>query len=60
MKDELDLKIKDFEEVDHDLTYREFIRVLETSFELQPAPLDDMTDEELEKYDDFLFELRLK
>lgn len=60
MKDELDLKIKDFEEVDHDLTYREFIRALEISFELQPAPLDDMTDEELEKYDDFLFELRLK
>lgn len=60
-KEILDKKIKDYEkEANHDLTYREWIEMLEDEFEIEHVNLDKMTDDELDKYDTFLFELSLK
>lgn len=60
-KEMLDKKIKDYEkEANHDLTYREWIEMLEDEFEIEHVNLDKMTDDELDKYDTFLFELSLK
>ena len=42
------------------MTYREWIRDYEMFYELEPKDLDSMSDEELNIYDDFLFELSLK
>lgn len=60
-KEMLDKKIKDYEKnVDHDFTFREWIRGLEDVFEMEHRDLDSMTDDELDNYDTFLFELSLK
>ena len=60
-KEILDDKIhKHEEEVNHDLTFREYIRELEDEFYMEHADLDSMTDEELNEYDEFLWELSLK
>ena len=60
-KEMLDKKIRDYEkEANHDLTYREWIEMLEDEFEIEHVSLDKMTDDELDKYDTFLFELSLK
>ena len=60
-KDILDRRICEFEEcVSDTITYRQWIRDYEEFYELGHKDLDSMTDEELEKYDDFLFELTLK
>ena len=57
----LDKKIKDYEiEANHDLTFRQWIEMLEDEFEIEHRDLDSMTDDELDSYDTFLFELRLK
>lgn len=57
----LDDKVSKHEEdVTHDLTFREYIRELENEFELENEDLDNMTDEELNKYDEWLWELTLK
>ena len=57
----LDKRIIEFEDCISDtMTYREWIREQEEFYELTPRDLDNMTDEELKKYDDFLFELTLK
>ncbi|MFR5366074.1 hypothetical protein [Intestinibacter bartlettii] len=57
----LDKKIKDYEiEANHDLTFRQWIEMLEDEFEIEHRDLDSMTDDELDNYDTFLFELRLK
>lgn len=60
-KEILDKKIKDYEkEANHDLTYREWIEMLEDEFEMEHRNLNSMSDYELDKYDTFLFELSLK
>lgn len=60
-KEILDKKIKDYEiEANHDLTYREWIEMLEDEFEMEHRDLNSMSDYELDKYDTFLFELSLK
>ena len=60
-KEILDKKIKDYEkEANHDLTYREWIEMLEDEFEMKHRDLDSMSDDELDNYDTFLFELSLK
>ena len=57
----LDKKIKDYEiEANNDLTFRQWIEMLEDEFEIEHRDLDSMTDDELDNYDTFLFELRLK
>ena len=57
----LDKKIKDYEiEANHELTFRQWIEMLEDEFEIEHRDLDSMTDDELDNYDTFLFELRLK
>ena len=60
-KEILDKKIKDYEiEANHDLTFREWIEMLEDEFEIEHRDLDNMADDELDNYDTFLFELSLK
>ena len=60
-KDMLDKKICEFEYYhSKTMTYRGYIRKLEIEYGIEPKNLDAMTDEELNKYDDFLFELTLK
>lgn len=57
----LDDKIHKHEEgVTHNLTFRQYIRELEDEFEIANADLDSMTDEELNDYDEWLWELSLK
>ena len=57
----LDLPINEFEEVvTHNMTYREYIRDWEDFLEIENADLDSMTDEELDKYDSWIFEMSLK
>lgn len=57
----LDDKIKDHEPgTMHDKTYREWIRDLENEFDIGHEDLDNMTDEELDKYDTWLWELSWK
>lgn len=57
----LDDKIHKHEKgVTHNLTFREYIRELEDKFEIANADLDSMTDEELDRYDTWLFEISWK
>lgn len=57
----LDDKVSMYEkDVTHDLTFREYIRELENEFEIENEDLDNMTDEKLNKYDEWLWELTLK
>ena len=60
-KDMLDEKIAKYEHCANDfMTYAEYIRFLEGEFGIAPADIRNMSDEELNKYDTFLFELTLK
>ncbi|MCC0650738.1 hypothetical protein [Clostridioides sp. ZZV15-6598] len=60
-KEDLDKRICDIElEADNTQTYREFIVEAEKGIETGSADLDNMTDEELTVYLDFLDELLLK
>ncbi|HBG1028881.1 TPA: hypothetical protein KPG21_003732 [Clostridioides difficile] len=60
-KEDLDKKICDVEiEADNTQTYREFIVEAEEEIGTGSADLDNMTDEELTVYLDFLDELLLK
>ncbi|ENY8941375.1 hypothetical protein ACHDL8_000983 [Clostridioides difficile] len=60
-KEDLDKKICDVEiEADNTQTYREFIVSAEEEIGTGSADLDNMTDEELTVYLDFLDELLLK
>lgn len=60
-KEILDDKIHKHEEgVTHNLTFRQYIQELEKEFYMEHADLDSMTDEELNEYDEFLWELSLK
>lgn len=57
-KEMLDKKVKDFEDdCNHDLTFREFIIELEDLFKLKHENLDEMTDDELDDYDSWLWHL---
>lgn len=57
----LDDKIHKHEKgITHKLTFRQYIRELEDEFEIANADLDSMTDEELNDYDEWLWELSLK
>lgn len=57
----LDKKIKDYEkDANHDLTYREWIELTEDEFKIEHKDLDSMSDDELDKYDTFLLELRFE
>jgi hypothetical protein len=54
-KDELDKRICDIEEeTTNTQTYREFIQQSENEFGMEPQNLDSMTQEELNKYLNFL------
>ncbi len=60
-KNILDEKIKKYEKgVTHNLTFRQWIEMLEDEFEIKHRDLDSMSDDELNKYDTFLFELSYK
>ena len=60
-KEMLDRKIKDFEDgCEHDLTFREFIIELEEELGLEHLNLDNMTDDELNEYDYWLWEVSWK
>lgn len=57
----LDDKIKDHETgVKYDKTFREWIRDTENEFNIEHEDLDSMTDEELDRYDTWLFEISWK
>lgn len=57
-KDMLDKKIKDYEnDIEHEMTFREWIKKCEDFYELENEDLDSMSDEELQKYDNFLLDL---
>lgn len=61
LKINLDNRICDCEkDANNTLTYREFIRFTEKDFGLREANLDDMDEETLQKYLEFLDELYLK
>jgi hypothetical protein len=54
-KDELDKRICDIEEgTTNTQTYREFIKQSENEFGMEPQNLDSMSQEELNKYLNFL------
>jgi hypothetical protein len=54
-KSELDLRICDCKEgVENTQTYREFIEESEKEFGMQRMPIDDLGDEELNVYFEFL------
>lgn len=60
-KDMLDKKIKDYEnDIEHEMTFREWIRKCENYYELEHEDLDSMSDEELQKHDNFLLDLMYK
>ena len=60
-KDMLDKQVSEFEEnALHNMTYREFIVGWEDHLGIENADLDNMTDEELTEYDDWIFEMSLK
>ena len=60
-KEILDLKISQFEkDATHSLTFREWIRWAEDDIGISNADLDSMSDDELDKYDSFLYELSWK
>ena len=51
----------EFEEnVIHNMTFREYIRDWEDFLRIENANLDLITDEELDKYDNWIFEMSLK
>lgn len=57
----LDKKVSDYEEYFNNfITYAEYIRLLEGELGVVPANIRDMNDEELDKYNTYLFELSLK
>ena len=57
----LDDKIHKHEKgVKHDKTFREWIRDLENEFNIEHEDLVSMTDEELDRYDTWLFEISWK
>lgn len=57
-KDMLDKKIKDYEnDIEHEMTFREWIKKCEDFYELENEDLDSMSDEELQKHDNFLLNL---
>ena len=57
----LDEKISKYEHCPNDfMTYAEHIRFSEGMFGIVPADIRNMNDEELDKYDTFLFEFSLK
>lgn len=61
LKTNLDNRICDCEEnASSTLTYREFIRFSEKDFELRSADLDNMSEEVLQYYLEFLDELHIK
>lgn len=53
-KNILDKRICDVEGVENTQTYREFIRESEEEFELEKMDLDNMSDENLTEYINFL------
>ena len=58
--DMLDEKVSDYEECFNNfITYADYIRLLEGELGIEPANIRNMNDEELDKYDNFLFELSL-
>lgn len=59
-KDMLDRKINECEVDGLEITYREWIREVEYVYELEHKDLDSLSDEELDNYDTFLWELSLK
>ena len=59
-KDMLDKKIKEFEPVEHDMTFREYVVEEENELGIANADLDSMTDEQLSEYDSWLMELCYK
>lgn len=54
LKDNLDSRICDCENVENTQTYREFIRESEEEFFIEPNNLDSMNEEELLEYFKFL------
>lgn len=56
----LDKRICDVEGVENTQTYREFIRESEEEFELEQMDLDNMSDENLTEYINFLDYLWIK
>ena len=59
-KNILDKRICDVEGVENTQTYREFIRESEEEFELEQMDLDNMSDENLTEYINFLDYLWIK
>ncbi|MBU8770322.1 hypothetical protein [Cytobacillus oceanisediminis] len=59
-KAHLDMRICDVEGSTNEETFREFIRNTEKEFELDPAPLDELTAIELNEYLEFLDDMWLK
>ena len=59
-KDILDSRICDIEECENTQTYREFIRETENAFGVAPQNLDNIDDEELNAYLDYLDDLWIK
>lgn len=60
-KNMLDKKIRDCEpEYTGNKTHREYIIALEDEFNIPHKDLDSMTDEELDTYDTFLWEISWK
>lgn len=59
-KDILDSRICDIEECKNTQTYREFIRETENAFGIAPQNLDNIDDEELNAYLDYLDDLWIK
>lgn len=53
-KSDLDKRICDCEECNNTETYREFITSSEEEMGIDPADIDNMTDEELNKYFEFI------
>jgi hypothetical protein len=53
-KEHLDKRICDVEGSANEETFREYIRNSEEEFGMAPAPLDNLTDEELNKHLNFL------
>lgn len=56
----LDKKISECEVNGLEMTYREWIREIEDEYEFEHKDLDSLSDEELDEYDTFLWELELK
>lgn len=54
LKSQLDTRICDVEECENTQTYREYIRHSENELGMEEAPIDNMTDEELTEYLEFV------